>query len=107
MLEENIDFEVALEQIKLESGKVIPNKKAVVRKDSEQVLGVVANNYELTPHRTVVDIFDNIDLLEREKVSLCKGGAVMFANYGFKGGNISAETEVAVGDAVRFSLYKR
>ena len=100
MVKEAYDFPTELKSIMLVGGKKIPDRKAVVRTDNNTVLGIVGSDYKIVPHKTVIETFENIKTLERERLDLCHKGAVLLARY-----NIGeTERPVAKGDVVRFQL---
>lgn len=48
-----VDFPVALEPLFTEKNEEVPNRLAVIRQDTRQVLNVVSNRYKLIPHAKV------------------------------------------------------
>jgi len=104
-MDTNYNFPVELQPIYLGSKKEISNRKAVVRTDTEAVLGVVSNEYELVRHATVIDAFreagKKYDI--QEKVSLAQNGAYLFYQMTFP----KVEAEVTKGDIVRMQMVAR
>lgn len=77
------DFGVSLQPIYLDSSKEIVGRKAVVRDDTGQVLGILSQNYTLLKHADVIDAFRKA--LEsysfEERIQVAKDGAHLFATY--------------------------
>lgn len=95
------DFPVAKESVYIEgeyNDKEIRGKKAVVRVDTGEVLGIVSDKYEIIKHADVVDAFRQ-SLAGRdfsESIRVTKKGAHLFATY-----RLNAEkVEVKKGDLV-------
>lgn len=95
------DFAVELEEIYTAGTggmRGVPGRKAVIRQDTRDVLGVVSNNYVLLSHGQVVDSFrralEGYDYTE--KIQLAKNGAHMFATYKLN----TVQVEVKKGDIV-------
>jgi len=95
-------FDVVEEKIKTVSGKEVSGKKAIVRVDTGEVLGVVSDKYKLVRHQEVLSSMEQVfkELAMGEpSISLCKRGAVMFAKF------LTPKTwEPKEGDIVRFGL---
>lgn len=98
-----IDFEVELRNIQVTGGKKIPDRRAVVRKDNGLVLGIVGNSYRPIHHKKVLEAFETVPFLKRNQVSICRDGAIMFAQFDICNGK-KMQAEVAVGDVVSFGL---
>lgn len=101
---ETYDFPIAEKKLSVVglAGIEVPNK-AIVRTDKNMVLGVMGEDYQLVPHKTVIQAFEK-DLkaeLTKRSVTLCKDGAVMFAKY--ETPRIKA-VEVKKGDVVKFGI---
>jgi hypothetical protein len=97
-------FPVEERKLIVQGGAVIPHKKAIVRSDTNQVLGIVSDRYKLVKHEEVIgcvnDALKEIGMKETER-SLCHNGANLFIKYR---GNGEYSKEVKVGDIVRFGL---
>ncbi len=107
-MENKYDFPVIMRQLYCEDSRendsvVIPRRKAVLRADTNEVIAVTSDRYELIEHKKVIDIFDGISTLHREKVDVCQGGAIMFADYKLNSGRNTTK-QVAVGDVVDFKI---
>lgn len=80
----NYNFPVTLTPIISEiSNQQIPNRSAVLRTDTNKVLGIVSGKYELLKHETVVDSFREalVGEVVQEKISMKNDGAYLFASY--------------------------
>jgi hypothetical protein len=104
MVKEAFDFSTELRPIQVAGGRRIPNRKAVIRTDTGTVLGIVGDNYEIVPHAQVVNTFDKVSFLRRQKVDVCRDGAILFAQYEFLDGKNVKSAEVKVGDTINFGL---
>jgi hypothetical protein len=109
-MENKYDFPVEIKEIytcdKLTDGFLntpIPNRKAVVRLDTGTVVGLTSNRYQLVEHKEVIRIFDGISAMHRDKVEICQGGAIMFADYKMNSGRDTTR-QIAVGDVVDFKI---
>jgi uncharacterized protein DUF932 len=108
-----LDFPVTLEPIFTtgadgEATVEIPNRKALIRSDTHQVLNVVSDRYKLIPHATlfspVADALDALSLsVEREVVETGMDGA--YARMMWVFGDL--EMEVRKGDPIRLALIAR
>jgi hypothetical protein len=85
--------------------KTIPNKFAIVRKDTNEPLSIVSKRYNLLKHADVIDTFKQslVGLDYDEKTELGKNGAQLFATYTFKDKSL----EVAKDDIVAMRLILR
>ena len=101
---QNIQFPTELKPIQVAGGRRIPDRQAVVRQDTGEVLGIVGPNYQMIRHIDVVDQFQRIDKLELKEVHSCRRGAIMFAKFDFKGNGTVKKEDIDVGDAVTFGL---
>lgn len=76
----------------------IGGRKAVVRQDTGNVLGIVSDKYELLEHKDVIESFraalNGMDY--QEKIQLDRNGGVMFAKYKLN----AVQVEVKKGDLV-------
>ena len=97
------DFAVAEKELKTAEGVIIPNHKAIVREDTGNILSVMGKDYALVRHSDVIDQFEKAlpSEIQNRQVTLCKGGAVLFAKYQTpKIENV----EVQKGDIVKFGV---
>jgi hypothetical protein len=101
------DFPVKLERIYISDANdnriEIPKRGAIVRTDTNDTISVTSDRYKILEHKSVVDTFDSIDSIQRERVNVCQGGAIMFADYKFNSGRTTTES-IKVGDLVDFKL---
>lgn len=98
---DNYNFPVELQPMFLSNGQEIANRKAVVRTDTMQTLGLVSNDYGLVKHSTVIDTFrKNVKQDVTEKVNLTHDGAVLFYQMMFP----KVESEIRKGDLVRMQM---
>lgn len=105
MTDTNYDFPVELQPIYLGGEVEIKNKKAVVRTDTNQALGIASDNYGLVKHATVIDQFREAgaEYGVEEKISLTKNGANLFYQMTFP----KVEAEVQKGDIVRMMMIAK
>jgi len=98
----NYNFPVALQPIFLEGNKEITDRKAVVRTDTMQALGIVSNGYGLVRHNTVVDTFREAgkEFNVSEKIALGKNGGSLFYEMLFP----KVEGEIQKNDIVRMRM---
>ena len=97
-----VDFPVVERKLQTLEGLSVPNK-AIVRTDTNDVLGVMGEDYKIVHHKEVIEKVEKdipTELTER-KITLCKNGAVMFAKYLTP--RIRA-IEVRKGDIVKFGI---
>lgn len=61
----------------------IAGKKAVVRQDTNAILGIVSDSYQLLKHEVVVNSFRKAlkKIPHEEKIEVVKDGAILFAKY--------------------------
>lgn len=104
MTKELYDFSTELRPMVTCNGEKIPDRMAVVRTDTNKVLGVVGKDYKVVSHSKVIETFDRVDILSRKKVDVCKDGAVLVAQYELKEGRSVLYADVKVGDTVSFGL---
>ena len=104
MIKELYDFPTELRPIMICNGERIPDRMAVVRTDTNMALGIVGKDYKIVPHSAVIETFDRVDILSRKKVDVCKGGAVLMAQYELKEGKNILCADVKVGDTVSFGI---
>jgi len=96
-------FNVEEEKIITESGKSVVGKKAIVRQDTGEILGVVSDKYKLVKHQELLNAMHSVIEglgVEDQQLHLCKRGAVMFLKFYVP--NLIWEPKV--GDTVRFGL---
>jgi len=95
-------FPVELQPIYLADGKQVAKRKAVVRTDTMQSLGLVSDDYTLVPHSSVVDSLreagKKYDI--EEKFALTHDGANMFYQMQFP----RVQVEIGKGDLVQMTL---
>jgi phage/plasmid-like protein (TIGR03299 family) len=58
--EANMDWTVSLQQMFLANGTQVPNKRAVIRDDTSDILGVVGNKYTPLQNRSAFGFFDAV-----------------------------------------------
>lgn len=69
-----LNYEVALAPLRTESGLVVPMAKAVVRTDTDTVLGTVGNRYTILQNRAAADVL--ADVVGRDKAVFEAGGVL-------------------------------
>lgn len=102
MIDTSTLFDVREEGMKTDSGKLVKGKKAIVRVDTGEVLGLVSKKYKLVKHQEVINSVNRLTEefeIEDSQLNLCKSGSVMFVKLIT---NVSFEPEV--GDVVKFGL---
>jgi len=104
MMERVIDWYPVEKEIQVVAGNKIVNRKAIVRSDNENFLGLVGQNYAVVDHNDLLQTLDSIDLLQRREMSLHRGGASMMCLYDLKDNGHNFKREVAVGDIVRWEV---
>lgn len=104
-MDNNYDFPVELQPIFLTDQKVIEKKKAVVRTDTNEALGIVSDDYGLVKHATVIDSFREAGKQYgvEEKITLARNGAQLFYQMIFP----KIEMEVSEGDIVRMMMIAK
>jgi hypothetical protein len=89
-------FDVREEPIATESGLIIPDRRAIIRGDTNRVLGTVGSNYKVLSHADALDpILDRLKgkkIKTFKRVALTAGGAKMFANIYFPSQEINLAT---------------
>ncbi len=100
--EPKYDFPVSLLPLKTANGITVPNR-AVYRSDTKKVIAVVGADYHLISHKKVLDQLEGTlpILTGTRKISLCKQGNYMFANYE---SNKIDSAEPRKGDIVKFGI---
>lgn len=100
---EAYQFTVREEELTTPSGLIVPGKRAIVREDTEEVIGTVGSHYKVLTHAEALDpIIRNLEsrgLKTFKRVNLVDGGAKMFANIYFPG------EEFEVGDHSNDSVW--
>ncbi|OGS19949.1 MAG: hypothetical protein A2252_01500 [Elusimicrobia bacterium RIFOXYA2_FULL_39_19] len=98
------DFDVVKEAICIKSSGQEINRKAIVRQDTGEVLGVVSDNYKLIRHVEAVSyVEENLNRIGNWKVHkerTSKNGAHLFIEYVFS----EITGEVQKGDIVALSM---
>lgn len=77
-----IDFQTELRKVYAE-GNILTDRKAIIRTDTNQILGIVGENYKFLRHEEVLETLTKklpIELTERS-ITVCKNGSVMFAKF--------------------------
>ena len=97
-----IEFEVSEKRLQTAEAVLAP-AKGILRTDNSTVLGVVGLDYKLIHHKDVVEgIEKNVPTqLQNRRISVCRGGAVMFSYYDTP--QIADEC-IKEGDIVQFGL---
>ena len=103
-LNQAVDFKTIKRKVFTEDGVEVKDRKAIVRTDTNKVLGVVGNNYRIAEHSKVLEAFEQTGILKLKKVDVCKGGAVMFAHYDIENNGQLRQEDVQVGDTIRFGV---
>ena len=97
---EPYQFDVREEEVMTDSGIIIPNMRAIIREDTETVVGTVGSHYKILSHKDALDpILHGLKKKKIEtfkRVNLTDGGAKMYASIFFPG----AETEIGKNDDV-------
>lgn len=99
------NFPVELQPIYLPNKKEIPNKKAVVRTDTMDALGVVSNDYSIIKHGDVIDSFREAgkQYNVEEKITLQRNGAQLFYQMKFP----KIQMEAKKGDLVQMMMIAK
>lgn len=103
--DKNYNFPVELQPIYLDDSNEILGKKAVVRTDTKQALGIVSNGYGLVHHGTVVDAIREATASYEttEKLDVTMNGAFLFLSISFP----RIQQEVKTGDFIRLMMIIR
>lgn len=101
---DRINFPVEKVQLQTTNGIVIPGKVAIQRTDTGDILGISSKGYSLVKHEDVIGSVNEAlkDEMELDNITVCRKGAIMFAQYKFK--NIIKPETVKKGDIVDFGL---
>ena len=76
---QDYQFGVREEPVVTSSGIIVPDRRVIIREDTEQALGIVGSNYKVLSHAEALDPI--LDALKRKKqktfqrVALTQGGA--------------------------------
>ena len=91
------DFPISEQPIATNSGIVIPDRRAIVRTDTNQILGMVGSNYKVLSHKDalepIIDGLQNRGFETFQRTTLTQNGARMFANIYFP----NKEREIKIG----------
>ncbi len=96
-MKNSYDFPVKLQEVS-SKGILIPEKAAVVREDTNKVIGVVSKKYGLLYHKDIIDSFrESLNGIKYdENIKLTKEGARLFAIYTLP----DVKSEIEKGDIV-------
>jgi len=103
-LDTNINFETEMRPIQVCGGRKIPDRKAIVRQDTGDVLGIVGKDYVPVPHEAVVDAFKRTDILEYQSAQSVRNGQIMFTKFKLRDNGGVKKADVNVGDVVDFGI---
>jgi hypothetical protein len=85
-------------------GQVLPKKRAVLREDTKQIIGVIPDKYRLIPHEEVVDVVRKLVPQDaKESIEVAKNGAYLTILYDIP----NQLTEIVKGDEVASRLVIR
>lgn len=89
-------FSVREEVVTTASGVVVPDRRVIVREDTNTALGIVGSNYKVLTHSEALDpILDELSKRKVEtfkRISLAQDGAKMFANIYFPDQELSFDS---------------
>jgi len=99
---DRISFPVVQKRLQTEDGLKAP-VKAIIRTDSNVILGVVGLDYKMVPHKEVVEGIEKYipTTLENRRFTLCRDGAILFAFYSTP---LIGDAEIRDGDVIKFGL---
>jgi hypothetical protein len=100
------DFKVETRPLHFPIGEdigTVLGKKAVINAETNEVLSIVSDRYELTYHEDVINTFDSIEEIVREDIKLSEDGGIMFAKYNLPNHGKDSH-EIRIGETVKFSL---
>lgn len=105
MVANSYDFPVELQPIFLGNNQEIPKRKAVVRTDTMQTLGIVSNDYGLVKHAAVIDAFREAgqEYNIKEEINLVKDGAYLLYKMTFP----KVQAEIRKGDLVQMQMIAK
>lgn len=95
-------FGIREEEVVTQSGLVIPDRRAIVRADTDVPLAIVGSNYKVLTHGEALDPI--LDALKRknvktfQRVALTGGGARMYANIYFPDQEINLTSRTHAGE---------
>jgi phage/plasmid-like protein (TIGR03299 family) len=69
-----LDFDILARPMKTDTGLAVPNAKATVRTDTNEVIGIVGESYTVFQNREMVQFFE--DLVQGHKISYEVAGAL-------------------------------
>lgn len=97
------DFPVELQSIFLTGEKEIPKRKAIVRTDTNQTLGIASSSYALLPHANVVNGFREAltGYKITEQIQVTKNGAHLYYRVGLP----EVVVKVSEEDSVSLMLF--
>lgn len=103
--QDNYNFPVELQPLYFGDNQEIKDRKAVIRTDTMQPLGVVSNGYGMVQHGAVVDAFREAGQKYniKEKFALTNNGADLYYQMLFP----KVEAQVAKGDIIQMMLTVR
>lgn len=104
-MENSYNFPVELQPIYLSNGMQVKGRRAVVRTDTMNTLGIVSEGYKLVPHNTVVEAFREVGQKYNveEIASVANNGAYLYYKMAFP----KVEMEVRKNDIVRMTMIVR
>jgi len=102
-MQSTINFPVEEKALRTSDGINVTEAKAIVRTDTNGVLGIVGKDYKLIKHADVLHTLESHipTELNLSRVELCKNGAILFAHYDTPK---LKPIEVKVGDIVSFGV---
>jgi len=78
---------VGIDNPDMDSSLYVPNKRAIVRTDTNEVLGIVGSNYKVLTHEQaltpILDSFANLGVEIKTNIIITASGAKMFAHIYF------------------------
>ncbi len=97
------DFPTTLAPLKA-NGIVIPHRFAVIRTDTNEPLGIISDQYQLIPHKEVLEKSREVLLQEKsifeEKIDVTQNGSHCLIQYTFP----DTKIEIQKGDAVSLQI---
>lgn len=80
---EPYDFPVFETEVRTDSGLIVPDKRAIVRGDTDEVIGLVGSTYKTLTHadalEPILEALDKTGAKVRKQVRLTQNGARMYA----------------------------
>lgn len=77
----HLDWEVGMEPLKTASGRVAPDHFATVRQDTEDILGIVSDRYQIVQNRDAFDFLDGLlqdGVIRYESAGALRGGKIVW-----------------------------